>query len=190
MEALPVSHSGWAQGPSAPPGTVDFFPGVGWVHCGRLTSEGRVLGTFVQLKPFTMIGVTMKHLLLGLLMALGSLSLPGQPAQAGEDQSKAAEPASNDAAPAAQDAPGRSIAETAIKAAAVDVVISEWANTPGSAPVKLAGHSNNNETIASLIKTLEAHPQFSEVYLESTEKTTVDKKERRSFKMTTKYTAK
>ena len=70
------------------------------------------------------------------------------------------------------------------------MVISEWTNTPDSTAVKLAGHSNSNETIASLIKALEAHTQFTDVYLVSTEKATVDEKERQSFEMTTKYTAK
>ena len=67
---------------------------------------------------------------------------------------------------------------------------SEWTNTPDSAGVKWAGHANSNATIASLITALQEHPQFTEVYLESSDKSTVDEKERQAFKMTMNYTSK
>ena len=90
----------------------------------------------------------------------------------------------------AQDAQIQTLVNGIIQEKSIELVITELKmKSDTDKTFRMQGAAKDNQNISHLIKALEAEPKTTKVYLESTEKGTVDGKEQQVFVMTAEYAA-
>ncbi len=123
-----------------------------------------------------------------LMMSVGWSQAEAQPAA----EAAANAPQENAAADnaLAQDATIQTLVDGIIQEKAIALVITELKMKSDSTKAfRMQGAAKDNQNISHLIKALEAESKTTKVYLESTEKGTVDGKEQQVFVMTAEYAA-